>query len=276
MRHQKVLGERRDRVGSRFTAPETLVNSTYAATWMEKEAGALRHSKSHGGVHSHERIAEACAIKRAEHFIGSARTRRQHPEAPARSTASVAIGRDWFWGALAGAAAVGLIWAARARSRTQTLALPELPLASLEALATESELTGPQAALIVRRLQTLESNEMDAIRKKLLLLGRSGAGGESSDVEITEPDPGTPEGRQLLGQLATGANSVNWDQFVEDRLGELLLVTCPTCRAMLRSLWLRPNVGCPSCHHRFSIHESPVVTVCLPPRCGSRGSIEKA
>ncbi len=187
-----------------------------------------------------------------------------------------AIGRDWFWGALAGAAAVGLIWAARARSRTQTPAFPELPLASLEALATESELTGPQAALIVRRLLTLESNEMDAIRKKLVLLGRSGAGGESSDVEITEPDPGTPEGRQLLGHLATGANSVNWDQFVEDRLGELLLVTCPTCRAMLRSLWLRPNVGCPSCHHRFSIHESPVVTVCLPPRCGSRGSNEKS
>jgi hypothetical protein len=30
---------------------------------------------------------------------------------------------------------------------------------------------------------------------------------------------------------------------------------------MLAGLWLRPTMGCPSCHHRFPIHESPLVTV---------------
>ncbi len=207
-----------------------------------------------------------------------------------------AIGRDWFWGALAGAVAVALLWAARVRSKPQTLAMPDLPLTILEALAAESSLTGPQAALIVRRLQSMEPTEQRAIRKKLVLVRRSKAGGQGWDVDSTEPEPGalaiaranhmngnhdtdenryvTPEVRQFLGHLANGAGARHWDQFVEDRLRESLLVTCPTCQATLPSLWLRPNVGCPSCHHRFPIHESPAVTVCRPPISAARASLE--
>ena len=67
----------------------------------------------------------------------------------------------------------------------------------------------------------------------------------------------TPECKRLLDDEASRDDSRPWIHFVEERLGESLLVTCPTCAAELPELWLRPTLGCPSCHHRFPIHDSP-------------------
>jgi hypothetical protein len=145
----------------------------------------------------------------------------------ASQTSDELTGREWFlWGASSGAMAVGLLWAVRARSRRRLPPVPELPLAVLEALATELELTGPQAALIVRRLQALKPTELERIQAK-----------------------------------KSHAETRHWDRFVQERLGESLMVTCPTCGSMLSGLWLRPTMGCPSCHHRFLIEESPAVTI---------------
>ena len=192
--------------------------------------------------------------------------------------------REWFiWGALTGAMAVGLVWAVRSRSRVPQTALPELPLPVLEALATEPQLTGTQAAMIVRRLQVLKPEELERIRAKSLLLRLSEAGGQLRDVDAEALDPGcltitrakeagwirdvdwtwslTPEGRRYLDFLMSQSDSRHWDRFVEDRLGESLIVTCPTCDSKLAGLWLRPTMGCPSCHRRFPIEESPAVTI---------------
>ncbi len=194
-----------------------------------------------------------------------------------------AAGREWFWGALCGAAAVALLWALRSRSRSPAPALPELPLSVLEALAAESNLTGAQAALIVRRLQALRPDELEWIRTYSLLFRLSSSGGQLPDAGLDAVDPGrlaiakakeagwvrqagetwhlTPDGRQTLDFMASREDSRNWRPFVERRLGESLLVTCPTCGEMLESFWLRPALGCPSCHHRFPIEASPAVTV---------------
>jgi peptidoglycan/xylan/chitin deacetylase (PgdA/CDA1 family) len=143
----------------------------------------------------------------------------------ARETSGGAIGRMWFWGVLSGATAVGLFWAVRSRFRQKEPIFPELPLSILESLAIELKLTGPQAQLIVQRLQVLRPADLRRI------------------------------------QSASCNNCGEWDRFVEERLGESLRVTCPTCGAVLAGLWLRPTLGCPSCHHRFPIHQSPAVTV---------------
>ena len=161
--------------------------------------------------------------------------------------------------------------------------MPDLPLPILEALVNEPRLTGPQAAVIGRRVHVLQPEELEQIRTKSLLFHLAEAGGRLRDAEIKALDRGcltitrakeagwihdadwtwslTPEGRRMLDFLMSQADSRNWDRFVLDRLGESLLVTCPTCKASLAGLWLQPTMGCPSCHHRFRIEESPTVTV---------------
>ncbi len=192
-------------------------------------------------------------------------------------------GPGWFWGALGGAAAVAVLWAIRSRSRESMPPLPELPPRILEALLTEPRLTGPQAAMIVRRLQALEPDTLELIRTKSLLCRLCEAGGQLRDGELQAFDPGgltiakakeagwisvadwtwsmTPDGRQFLDFLMSQTDSRDWDRFVLDRLGESLEVTCPTCGTALEGLWLPPTLGCPSCHHRFPIEASPEVTV---------------
>jgi hypothetical protein len=194
-----------------------------------------------------------------------------------------ASGRDWLWGALGGAAAVGLFWAVRTHSREPVPAFPELPLSVLETLAAESEMTGPQASLIVRRLESLGPTELARIRTKSLLSRVSEAGGQLADSDAFALDPGrltinkataagwirdvdgnwslTPQGRRFLDELMSQHDLQHWDRFVAERLGESLKVACPTCGAVLASLWLRPTLGCLSCHHRFPIDQSPAVTV---------------
>jgi hypothetical protein len=160
---------------------------------------------------------------------------RSQPAARTATQASGrANGREWFWGAVSGALAIGLIWAVRSRSRAPAPALPDLPLSALKALAAEPQLTGPQAALIISHLQSLRPADLERIQRSSLL--------PLDDVESNE-------------------NFTNWDRFAEERLGESLLVECPSCEAVLGGIWLRPTIGCPSCHHRFLIEESPFVTI---------------
>ena len=200
---------------------------------------------------------------------------------------------EWFWGALGGAAAIGLLWAVRSRSKPPQPALPELPLPVLEVLAAEPKLTGPLAAVIVRRLQALCPDELEWIRTHSLLFRLLEAGGQFPDMGLDALDPGrlavtkakeagwirnagetwylTSDGRQMLKFMASREDSRQWRPFVDRRLGESLLVTCPTCGEQLESLWLRPTLDCPTCRHRFAIEESPAVTV----RAGA-GSSDRA
>ena len=79
--------------------------------------------------------------------------------------------------ALVGALVVGLAWFVRSRSRKPAVGPPELPLSVLKALAAEPKLTGPQAAMIVRRLQALKPSEVELVRMKSLFFRLSEAGG---------------------------------------------------------------------------------------------------
>ena len=210
--------------------------------------------------------------------VRSSSSGRTSPQVPAGASRW-----EWFWGALAGAVAIGLLWAVRSRFKEPQPALPELPLSILEALAGEPKLTGPQAALIVGRLQSLCPDELEWIRTHSLLFRLLEEGGQFPDVGLDALDPGrlavtrakeagwirnagetwclTSDGRQMLKFMASREDSRHWRPFVDRRLGESLLVTCPTCGDQLESLWLRPTLGCPSCHHRFPIERSPCVTV---------------
>ena len=128
----------------------------------------------------------------------------------------------------------------------------------------------------------LRPAELERIRTKSLLSRLFEAGGQLRDVDLEALDPGqptilrakeawwsprrgtwslTPEGRRFLDDVTSQHDSRHWDRFVEGRLVESLLVTCPTCGAVLAGHWLRPILGCLSCHHRFPIHESPAVTI---------------
>jgi hypothetical protein len=75
-----------------------------------------------------------------------------HPAGARARDASRGSISAWLWG-LVGAVAVGLLWAFWSRSHRPAPAFPEMPLSVLTALASEPELTGPQANVIVRRLR---------------------------------------------------------------------------------------------------------------------------
>ena len=143
------------------------------------------------------------------------------------SQASQAASRwEWFLGALVGAAAVGLLWAVRARSQSPPPVLPELPLSLLEVLAAEPKLTGPLAAVIVRRLQAIRPDELESIRTETRSCCRlAESGGRLADMDLDAHDPGrfavarakeagwiretgetwclTPAGRQMLDFMAS-------------------------------------------------------------------------
>jgi hypothetical protein len=190
---------------------------------------------------------------------------------------------QWLWGALGGALSVALIWALRNRSRKRALRFPEMPLPALEAIAAAREMTGPQAALIVQQLQALSPSELSRIQTNALLSSLSKAGGQLREIDpevivrgwltVTEASEsglirerqGTlslvPEGRRRLVAQVPDDVGQRRDRFVSERLGESLLVTCPICGAALAAMWLQPTLDCPSCHHRFPIHQSPFVRV---------------
>jgi hypothetical protein len=158
-----------------------------------------------------------------------------------------------------------------------------MPLSVLTALASEPELTGPQANVIVRRVQALNPSELERTWAEGLLTRLSEAGGWLRIEEAEALDPGslaisraleeksihnngqawalTQEGRRFLDGRASRDDSRRLARFVEERVGESLVVICPTCGAELAGLWLRSTLGCPSCHHRFPIHNSPTVSV---------------
>jgi hypothetical protein len=205
---------------------------------------------------------------------------------PARAWAPDASRRSispWLSG-LIGAIGVGLLWwSFWARLHRPAPTFPEMPLSVLTALASEPELTGPQANVIVRHLQALNPSELERIWAEGLLTSLSEAGGWLRIEEAEALDPGslaisraleekwihnngqawalTPEGQRFLDGRTSRDDSRRLARFVEERLGESLVVICPTCGAELAGLWLRPTLGCPSCHHRFPIHNSPTVSV---------------
>ena len=203
--------------------------------------------------------------------------------ATARDASRESIIPSWLWGLMGGASAVTLLWFVRARSNRPEPTFPDMPLSVLKALASEPELTGAQADLIVRRLAAVRPVELDVLRAAQLLSGLIEAGGRLRIEETMALDPSdltigkareagwirhdgqtwylTSEGRRLLEDRASSGDLRPWIHFVEERLGESLLVACPKCGAELAGLWLRPALSCRACHIRFPIHESPAVTV---------------
>ncbi|HZW32106.1 MAG TPA: polysaccharide deacetylase family protein [Isosphaeraceae bacterium] len=181
----------------------------------------------------------------------------------------------------AGLAAALVILVLRLRDRRRPPVLPDLPLSALECLAGEPALRGDQALFITQSLQRLEAAEVDRIRSDTLLLRIHEAGGDLP-AEASAEDPAgpiqlqcalraglvreasgcwrlTPAGSDRLRRLLAEETDRAWEQFVEDRLEESLQVTCPHCGATPIAHWLRPTVGCPSCHRRFSLRECATV-----------------
>jgi peptidoglycan/xylan/chitin deacetylase (PgdA/CDA1 family)/uncharacterized lipoprotein YddW (UPF0748 family) len=146
----------------------------------------------------------------------------------------------------------------------------ELPLSALEALALEPALRGDQAILITQRLQKLEPAEIERIRSDALLLRIHDAGGRVAVAADGAVRAGlvreagglcqlTPAGTERLRVILADPSDRAWPRFVEDRLDESLLVTCPACGAAQHGHWLRPTLGCPHCHRRFALRASPTV-----------------
>jgi peptidoglycan/xylan/chitin deacetylase (PgdA/CDA1 family)/uncharacterized lipoprotein YddW (UPF0748 family) len=216
------------------------------------------------------------------------------PKTPTQSQPPAPLIRGSGKGALAGSGFVAVIvtvllvlrlrpWH-RHRPATD---LPEFPLSALEALAVEPVIRGDQAILITQRLQTLEPAEIDRIHRDVFLLRIHHAGGivpvATADETQTAPvmaraeteaecavragfvrDAGgcwqlTPAGADRLRAILANRSDRTWEQFVENRLDESLLVTCPNCGSSQHGHWLRPTLGCPQCHRRFALRASPTV-----------------
>ena len=180
-----------------------------------------------------------------------------------------------------GFAAALLILVLRLRDRRRPPALPELPLSALESLAGEPALRGDQTLFITQSLQRLQAAEVDRIRGDSLLLRIHEAGGDLPIEALTDDPAGpirvqcavraglvreagghwrlTPAGSDRLRLILAEETDRAWEQFVEDRLEESLQVTCPHCGGTPIAHWLRPTVGCPSCHRRFSLRECATV-----------------
>ena len=66
-------------------------------------------------------------------------------------------------------------------------------------------------------------------------------------------------GAARLRDLLADPVRLEWVQFVENRLHETLLLKCPHCGTDQPGHWLHSKLGCPTCHHRFSLRDSPAV-----------------
>jgi peptidoglycan/xylan/chitin deacetylase (PgdA/CDA1 family) len=199
---------------------------------------------------------------------------RRQP-APDRRTSS-----PYLW-SLAG---VGLVLVAQWLTRTfrrlrPQRHIPELPLPVLKALADQPLISGAQAEFISRRLQPLTSADLDRIRSDALLVAIADRGGETrfgsgSVAETMTVETAlasglieqSPRGARLatagaarLRDLLADPVRLEWVQFVENRLHETLLLKCPHCGTDQPGHWLHSKLGCPTCHHRFSLRDSPAV-----------------
>jgi hypothetical protein len=169
----------------------------------------------------------------------------------------------------------------RLLGRRRPPALPDLPLAALEGLAGQPLLRGDQTIFITERLQRLQAADLDRIRADAFLLHIHEAGGDLP-AETPSDDPAgpirlqcavraglvreasgrwwpTPAGSERLRAILAHQADRAWELFIEDRLEESLQVACPHCGAAQMGHWLRPTLGCPSCHRRFSLRESTTV-----------------
>jgi hypothetical protein len=179
-----------------------------------------------------------------------------------------------------GLAAVLLLVVLGLRKGRRPATVPELPLSVLDRLAGERTLRGEQTVFITQRLARLQAGELDRIRSDSLLLHIHEAGGDLPLESADEPagplsvqcairaglirDGGgcwqlTHAGLDRLRAILADETDRAWDRFVEDRLAEWLVVTCPHCSATQTGHWLRPTLGCPSCHARFSLCEVATV-----------------
>jgi hypothetical protein len=127
----------------------------------------------------------------------------------------------------------------------------------------------------------LQAADLDRIRADSFLLRIHEAGGDLP-IETPADDPTgpirlqcavraglvreasgrwwlTPAGSDRLRVILADETERAWEHFVEDRLEESLQVACPHCGATQIGHWLRPTLGCPSCHRRFSLRESNTV-----------------
>jgi hypothetical protein len=145
--------------------------------------------------------------------------------------------------------------------------VPEFPLSVLESLAVEPVIRGDQAILITRRLQALEPSEIDRIQGDALLLRIHDAGGivpvTTGDETRTASavaqcavragfvrDAGglwqlTPAGSDRVRAILADRSDRTWEQFVENRLNESLLVTCPNCGLLPARSLAAPDPGMP-------------------------------
>jgi hypothetical protein len=165
------------------------------------------------------------------------------------------------------------------RRKPRPRAILDLPVSVLEALALEPVITGAQADFINHRMQKLQPTEVERIRSDALLLSIDEQGGSipiqpgsMSDSVITETarragliedSSGvwrmTADGTARVSELTDDPHRRDWIRFVEDRIGETLTVTCPSCGTCQQGHWMRPTLGCPACHHRFQLRESAAV-----------------
>jgi hypothetical protein len=141
-------------------------------------------------------------------------------------------------------------------------------------------LRGDQTAFITQRLQHLQAADLDRIRADAFLLRIHEAGGDLPADDFDDPaDPirlecavrtglvreasgrwwPTPAGSDRLRAILDPEVDRTWERFVEDRLEESLQVACPHCGASQMGHWLRPTLGCLSCHRRFPLRDSQIV-----------------
>lgn len=158
-------------------------------------------------------------------------------------------------------------------------AVPDLPLSVLETLALEPVITGPQAEFINLRMQRLQPAEVERIRGDALLLSIEELGGSlpiqpgsTSDSIVAETARRaglidrsgdawrlTADGAARVAELMDDPHRRDWIRFVESRIAENLTVTCPSCGTCQQGHWMRPTLGCPSCHRRFQLTESAAI-----------------
>jgi hypothetical protein len=251
-------------------------------------AGAADLVRRWGQSHRVEPEARAAAAPAPEATPTADRSPRPdlpdgRDESPAAAPAPTFPG--FVAGLLAGAGSSAMILLAvladRRLGRRRPTALPDLPLSALEGIAGLPILRGDQTAFITERLRGLQAADLDRIRADAFLLRIHEAGG---DLPADAPDGGpadpirlhcavraglvreasgrwwpTPAGSDRLRAILADPADRTWERFVEDRLEESLQVACPHCGASQTGHWLRPTLGCPSCHRRFPLRDSQVV-----------------
>jgi peptidoglycan/xylan/chitin deacetylase (PgdA/CDA1 family) len=199
-------------------------------------------------------------------------------------------GATYLWALAGGGLVLAVQWLAGAfRRLKQQPHTTALPLPVLKTLANEPLLTGAQAEFISERLRLLKPADLERIRNDALLLSitdrggeaplRSGSAAETMTIEsalasgLIEKLAGgwrlAASGLARLRDVRSDRDLLDCVQFVENRLNETLEVECPHCHTNQPGHWMRATLGCPTCHHRFPLRDSPAV---VPSRTAAQSS----